>query len=847
MWGLMLRIQGAQVDASVPGWLLNATATTATINLAKRAAIELSTRPDVYGFDPDAVHSVLVQTWDRATTDVLSVAYGRNVVGHSRVGMLLDFYYMAAHGFRDLRRAAIGSPRWAERSDCLVWRGSVTGDNTIVEPGDLPRIRLAIAGRDWPDADIGLVGVHSTMNNGRPPGVLSAFVAAHNLRRERWNMADFGRYKYVIDIDGHANAWGFLEKLILGCCVLKVDSPYEQWFYDRIKPWQHYVPVRGDLSNLRDMIAWCRDNDAHCRWIGANGARLAASLTLDNELPNTCRALMAAAHKRRVPATDRPPVVRPAPLFRLEDAAMRAEDGGDLDAAVDAYGRLVDAGLGTAGMLMRRHDLLRQRGDFLASQVDMERAVAAEPGNDEPALRYGQFLALIGRDAAAVRLLEPTVALAPERDEIRVSLANSCLKLGWLDKAFRAVRDLPDDLPHWWADLRREVLDVHKRRHGRAAVLLKERRVTGMLSAERWWELALALFEIGRLEPAARLCRQVGERYPTAAGPVELTVRLALRRQGPEQALRQLASPGGGDGQGAALRAALGADLLYDLGRYEQALEAAGDLPDDGDAGVRLKIAVALVMLGRRNELVAHCRRWMEWSPHDMRPAELVCAAEPAPPVRSAAPASPLLLGQYWEAGPIPDAAGEVMASWSDANNGLKREIHDREGARAFLQQGFDQDVVRAFDLCPDPATRAGYFRLAWLLRNGGLWIAPDQRCIASATPTLTAAAASELAAVRSGYITGFLQDAFLAGRAGSPTLALGLRAATALIHEAASCGQPLWSWRAVGPGLLTDLAARSICDDGRASSPLLLTPMLYGSFASAVRSIAIDATAGGG
>ena len=43
--------------------------------------------------------------------------------------------------------------------------------------------------------------------------------------------------------------------------MFKVDSPYYEHFYHSLVPWQHYVPVKADLSDLLERIQWAKDND----------------------------------------------------------------------------------------------------------------------------------------------------------------------------------------------------------------------------------------------------------------------------------------------------------------------------------------------------------------------------------------------------------------------------------------------------------------------------------------------------------------------------------------------------------------------------------------------------------
>src|SRR5690606_24236830 len=92
--------------------------------------------------------------------------------------------------------------------------------------------------------------------------------------------------RYAIDIDGWTNAWSnLLIRLHFGCCVLKIDSAdgYRQWWYHRLVPWEHFVPVRADMSDLAEKIDWVRSNDQEAEAIARRGQALARSTTLETE------------------------------------------------------------------------------------------------------------------------------------------------------------------------------------------------------------------------------------------------------------------------------------------------------------------------------------------------------------------------------------------------------------------------------------------------------------------------------------------------------------------------------------------------------------------------------------
>jgi hypothetical protein len=96
--------------------------------------------------------------------------------------------------------------------------------------------------------------------------------------------ADFLKYRFQVDIDGNSSSWGFLPKLKMGSCVLKVMSDWHQWYYHGLRPWEHYIPIKNDLSDLEERVAWCLDNDDGAREIAANGMKYANEIVFGTEM-----------------------------------------------------------------------------------------------------------------------------------------------------------------------------------------------------------------------------------------------------------------------------------------------------------------------------------------------------------------------------------------------------------------------------------------------------------------------------------------------------------------------------------------------------------------------------------
>src|SRR5262249_31936006 len=136
----------------------------------------------------------------------------------------------------------------------------------------IPRVALCLGLRGQPATDAAIMAPWGFRFS---PQEIADYCVAEDIYRPQIEMQRHADCRYLIDIDGVANAWSFFEKLLLGACVLKVGSPFEQWFYDELAEWQHFIPVRRDLVDLPAQIEWCREHPRAAREIAEEGQRFA--------------------------------------------------------------------------------------------------------------------------------------------------------------------------------------------------------------------------------------------------------------------------------------------------------------------------------------------------------------------------------------------------------------------------------------------------------------------------------------------------------------------------------------------------------------------------------------------
>ena len=96
-------------------------------------------------------------------------------------------------------------------------------------------------------------------------------------------MCDVTQYKYHINIDGATCVYPtFQWKLLSGGLTFKIQREDEiQWFYPGLKPYVHYIPVQGDLSDLIEKIHWAKTHDEEAKEIAENARQFA----LNNLMP----------------------------------------------------------------------------------------------------------------------------------------------------------------------------------------------------------------------------------------------------------------------------------------------------------------------------------------------------------------------------------------------------------------------------------------------------------------------------------------------------------------------------------------------------------------------------------
>jgi hypothetical protein len=187
---------------------------------------------------------------------------------------------------------------WSDKVNTAFFRGTATGGGTTIYTNQ--RLHAAQLCYDWTQEEfealasskgkgekiVPYLDAKITGWNMRDKKIASSkmtFVRKSNFPFEGDRKKNFveiykqGTYKYLLYIEGHCAACRYGFMMQLGSVILKVDSKCvadSMWYFPLLKPYYDHVPVKADLSDLKEKIDWCRNHDEECKTIASNAQQV---------------------------------------------------------------------------------------------------------------------------------------------------------------------------------------------------------------------------------------------------------------------------------------------------------------------------------------------------------------------------------------------------------------------------------------------------------------------------------------------------------------------------------------------------------------------------------------------
>lgn len=174
---------------------------------------------------------------------------------------------------------------WEDKIETAIFRGSATGS---VEFKNNQRLQIAKLDNEWKTSKPYLIDAGIVSWN--PRDKIDSNLTMTYIKPKKMNnigiylkkkipMNKQLKFKYIINIDGHSATNRFSYLLQSGSLIINIESSKyvignTRWYDHLLIPYKHYVPVKYDLSDLEEIILWCRLNDDKCKLIVQNAINL---------------------------------------------------------------------------------------------------------------------------------------------------------------------------------------------------------------------------------------------------------------------------------------------------------------------------------------------------------------------------------------------------------------------------------------------------------------------------------------------------------------------------------------------------------------------------------------------
>jgi hypothetical protein len=112
------------------------------------------------------------------------------------------------------------------------------------------------------------------------------------------SLKDHTKYKYLIDIQGNGYSGRVKMLLFSGRPLFLVERPLKEWYYDGLKAYEHYIPVKEDLSDLESQLDWAESHEKEAKMIALNAQKFAIeNLMHENAVQRMANVLLKLSYE----------------------------------------------------------------------------------------------------------------------------------------------------------------------------------------------------------------------------------------------------------------------------------------------------------------------------------------------------------------------------------------------------------------------------------------------------------------------------------------------------------------------------------------------------------------------
>ncbi len=159
---------------------------------------------------------------------------------------------------------------WSQKIEKAFWRGGTTGGQYVADNWyQMPRVQLSLLSQYYPDEIDAGFSVFCQVSPDAKEEMLKT-LPLHKWVGHKTHL----KYKYLVIADGNTCTYPrFYLGLFSGSVVFKDQTENYQWFYRALKPYEHYIPVKADFSDLPEKVKWAKEHDKEAKKIAKNATR----------------------------------------------------------------------------------------------------------------------------------------------------------------------------------------------------------------------------------------------------------------------------------------------------------------------------------------------------------------------------------------------------------------------------------------------------------------------------------------------------------------------------------------------------------------------------------------------
>ena len=157
---------------------------------------------------------------------------------------------------------------WENKKNIAIFRGAASGCG--IDISNNMRLKLISIAKKHPELfNVGLTSFNKRIKK-QKNGAVKIIDFSQYEKASFVTDDEKLTYKYIINIDGHVTAFRLGNELQSNSVLLLVQSHYYIWVSTFLKPYEHYIPIECNLSDLVEKILWCQNNDEKCKIIAQN-------------------------------------------------------------------------------------------------------------------------------------------------------------------------------------------------------------------------------------------------------------------------------------------------------------------------------------------------------------------------------------------------------------------------------------------------------------------------------------------------------------------------------------------------------------------------------------------------